>query len=93
MASILIARSLKEEKRSKETCGNQPESGRLEEHGLAVEAEAPPQPPEPLPPQQSLAALPSLEKFGEDDQEEMVVAERMVKRSIGRSEKYEVILG
>ena len=32
-----------------------------------------------------------MEKFGEDEQEEVVVAERMVERSIGRCEKYEVI--
>ena len=90
ITSILIALSSNEEKRAEEICVNQPESGRLEEDGLAVETETPPQPLEPLPPPQSLAVqpslLPSLEKFGEDEQEEVVVAEIMVERSIGRSE-------
>ena len=90
MASILIARSLKEEKKSEEIFGNQPDPRRLEEDGVPVEAETPPQPPAPLPPQQSLPAqpspLPPLEGFGEGQQEEVVVAERVV----GGNEKYEV---
>ena len=96
MASMQIARSLNGEKRSEEMRGNQPESGRSEEDGPAVDAEVPPQPPESLPPQQSLAAklspLPSLRKYSEDGQKEVVVAEIGAERSIGRRGKYEVIV-
>ena len=70
MASVLIAWPLEEEIRSEEICGKQPESGRLEEDAEAAEPETPQQPPEPLLPQQSLAAQPSpllpLEKFDDD---------------------------
>ena len=61
---------------------NQPKPGKLEGDGVAAEPETPPQPRAPLPPQQSLVAqplpLPPLEKFGEDEQEGVVVAEKVV---------------
>ena len=57
MASVVMAWTL-EEKQSEGISANQPESGRLEEDAEAAEQETPPQPPEPLPLQQSLAAQP-----------------------------------
>ena len=68
-SSVPIAWSL-EEKRSEDFFANQPESGRLEENAEVAEPKTSPQPPEPLPPQQSLAAEPlplsPPEEFVED---------------------------
>ena len=87
-------RSKKDQRKSAETNSSR-ESWKTTQNSEAAEPETPPQPPEPLPPQQSLSAqpspLPSVDTFVEDEQEEVIVAERMVQRSIGRSEKYEVI--
>ena len=72
-----------EEKRSEKTNANQPESGRLEEDAEAAEHETPPQPPEPLPPQQSLAAQPLAllsppEEIGGGDHEGVMISKNMV---------------
>ena len=82
MASVVMVWTL-EEKRSEEINANQPGSGRLEEDGEAAEQETPPQPPEPLPPQQSLAAGPLAllsppEEVGGDEHEGVTVSENMV---------------
>ena len=55
----------------------------MEEDAEAGEPETPPQPPEPLPPQQSLAAQPLAlqllpEEVGGDEHEEVVVSKNMV---------------
>ena len=62
---------------------NQPESGRLEEDAEAAEQETPPQPPEPLSPQQSLAAQPLAllsppEEVGRDEHEGVMVSKNVV---------------
>ena len=72
-----------EEKRSEEISANQPESGILEEDAEAAEQETPPQPPEPLLPQQLLAAKPLAllsppEEVAGDEHERVVVCENMV---------------
>ena len=82
MASVETAWTL-EENRSEGINANQPESGRLEEDAEAAQPETPPQPREPLPPQQSLAALPLVflsppEEVGGDEQEEVMVSKNMM---------------
>ena len=82
MPSAVMAWTL-EEKRSEEISANQPESGRLEEDAEAAKQETPPQPPEPLPPQQSLAAKPLAllsppEEVGGDEKEGVIVCKNMV---------------
>ena len=82
MASVVMAWTL-EEKRSEEISANQPESGTLEEDAKAADQETPPQPPEPLPPQQSLAAQPlgllsPPEAVGGDEHEGVMVSKNMV---------------
>ena len=72
-----------DEKRSEEISANQPESGRLEEDAEAAEQETPPQPPEPLSPQQSLAAQPPAllsppEAVRGDAHERVMVSQNMV---------------
>ena len=72
-----------EEKRSKEISAVQPESGRLDEDAEAAEKETPPQPPDPLPPQQPLAAQPLAllappEEFNGDEHEGVMVSKIMV---------------
>ena len=66
-----------------ETNANQPESGRLGEDAEAAEQEIPPQPPEPLPPQQSMAAQPLAllsppEEVGGDKHEGVMVSKNVV---------------
>ena len=61
----------------------QPESGRLEEDAEAAEQEGPPQPPESLPPQESLPArslpfLSPLEELGEDEHVGVMVSKNVV---------------
>ena len=58
IASVAIAWIISEERRLEKINAIQPESGRLEEDVEVGEPETPPQPPEPLPPQQSLAEQP-----------------------------------
>ena len=82
IAPVVIA-WIAEEKRLEEINANQPESGSLEEDAEAGKPETPPQPPEPLPPQQSLAAQPLAllsppEEVGGDDHEEVMVSKNMV---------------
>ena len=80
--SVVMAWTL-EEKRLEEISANQPESGRLEEGAEAAEQETPPQPPEPLLPQQSLGAQPLAllspsEEVGGDENEGVLVCKNMV---------------
>ena len=82
MASVVMAWTL-EEKQSEGISANQPVSGRLEEDAEAAEQETPPQPPELLPPHQSMAAKPLAllsppEEVGGDKHEGVIVSENMV---------------
>ena len=85
MASVAWA--LKE-KQSEEINANKPESERLEEDAEAADPETPPQPPVPLPPQQSLAAqslgrLSPPEEVGGDEHEEVTVSSKNMVVGIG----------
>ncbi len=88
-----------EEKQSEGICANQAESGRLEEDAEAAEQETPPQPPEPLPPQQSLAAQPLAllsppEQVGGDEHKEVMVSENMVEiRGVMACDRGEGMMG
>ena len=82
MASVVMAWTL-EEKRSEETSANQPESEKLKEDVEAAEQETPQQPPEPIPPQHSLAAQPPAllsppEEVGGEEHEGVIVCENML---------------
>ena len=82
IASVVIAWT-SEEKRLEEINADQPESGRLEEDAEAGEPETPPQPPESLPPQQSLAAQPLAllsppGEVGGVEHEDVMVSKNMV---------------
>ena len=82
MASVIMAWT-SAEKRSDEICANQPEWRKLEEDAEAPEQETLPQPPEPLPTQQSLAAKPVAplsppEEVRGDENEGVIVCKNMV---------------
>ena len=77
LAQVVTAWTL-EEKRSEEINATQAESIRLQQDTEVAEPETPPQPPEPLPSQQSLATQPLAlrpppEEVGGNEHEEVMV--------------------
>ena len=81
MASTLIARSLKVEKRSQEICVDQLELGRLEEKADAVEQDNSPRPPPPPPP---LAPLLIQQQHQQQRPEAQAVAIKQVVEAEGK---------